>query len=69
MAHGGVILECPRTLQSEVWVRSYGVLSGVLPGDIAQLCECYGEGQHTPKSDARESRSLGGMQLNEYLLK
>ena len=30
MAHGVVILECPRTPQSEVWARSYGVLSGAL---------------------------------------
>ena len=29
MAHGVVILECPTTPQSEVWARSYGVLSGV----------------------------------------
>ena len=28
MAHGVVILECPKTPQSEVWARSYGVLSG-----------------------------------------
>ena len=35
MAHGVVILEFPRTLQSKVWARSYGVLSGVLPGDSA----------------------------------
>ena len=60
MAHGVVILECPRTSQSEVWARIYGVLSGVLPRDSAQLCECYGEGQHTPGSDARESRFFGG---------
>ena len=31
MAHGVVILECPRTPQSEVWARSYGVLNGALP--------------------------------------
>ena len=31
MAHGVVILECPRTPQSKVWARSYGVLSGALP--------------------------------------
>ena len=43
MAHGVMILECPRTLQSEVWARSYGVLSGALPRDSAQLCECCGE--------------------------
>ena len=43
MAHGIVILECPKTPQSEVWIRSYGVLSGALPRDSAQLCECYGE--------------------------
>ena len=28
MAHGVVILECLETPQSEVWARSYGVLSG-----------------------------------------
>ena len=60
MAHGVVILECPRTPQSEVWARSYGVLSGALPGDSAQLYECFGEGQHTLRSDARESRFFGG---------
>ena len=60
MAHGIVILECPRTPQLEVWARSYGVLSGVLPGDATQLCECCGEGHHNPRNDARESRSLGG---------
>ena len=31
MAHGVVILECPRIPQSEQWARSYGVLSGALP--------------------------------------
>ena len=31
MAHDVVILECPRTPQSEVWARSYGVLSGAQP--------------------------------------
>ena len=56
MAHGVVILECPRTPQSEVWARCYGVLSGALLRDSAQLCECCGEGQHTPRNDARESR-------------
>ena len=55
MAHGDVILECPRTPQSKVWTRNYGVLSGALPRDNAQLCECCGEGQHTLGSDARES--------------
>ena len=60
MAHGVVILECPRTPQLEVWARSYGVLSGVLLRDNAQLCECCGEGQHTPGSDAREFRFFGG---------
>ena len=60
MACGVVTLECPRTPQSEVWARSYGVLSRALPRDSAQLCECCGEGQHSPGSDARESRSLGG---------
>ena len=48
MARGVVILECPRTPQSEVWARSYGVLNGALPRDSAQQCECCGEGQHTP---------------------
>ena len=56
MAHGVVILECPRTPQLEVWARSYGVLSGALLRDSAQLCECCGEGRHSPRSDARESR-------------
>ena len=60
MARGVVILECPRTPQSEVWARSYGVLNGALPRDSAQQCECCGEGQHTPRSDARESRLLEG---------
>ena len=44
MARGVVILECLRTPQLEVWVRSYGVLSGALPRDSAHLCECCGEG-------------------------
>ena len=61
MAHGIVILECPRTPQSKVWARSYGVLSGALPKNNAQLCECYGEGHHSLGSDARESQSLGGV--------
>ena len=43
MACGVVIVECLRTPQSEVWARSYGVLSGALPRDSAQLCECCGE--------------------------
>ena len=60
MAHGVVILECLRTPQSKVWVRSYGVLSGALPRDSAQLYGCYGEGHHSPGSDARESQSLEG---------
>ena len=60
MAHDVVILECPRTPQSKVWARSYGVLSGVLPKDNAQLCECYGEGQHSPGNDAQDSQSLRG---------
>ena len=60
MAHGGMILECPRTPQSEVSARSYGVLSGALPRDRAQLCGCCGEGQHTLGSDARESQLFGG---------
>ena len=60
MAHGIVILECPRTPQLEVWARSCGVLSGALPRDNAHLCECCGERQHSPGSDARESQSLGG---------
>ena len=60
MARGAVILECPRTPQSEVWARSYEVLNGALPRDSAQLCECCSEGQHTPWSDARESRFFGG---------
>ena len=60
MAHGVVILECPRTPQLEVWARSYGVLSGAMSRDNAQLCECCGEGHHNPGSDARESISLGG---------
>ena len=59
MAHSIVILECPRTPQSEMWVRSYGVLSGARPKDSVQLCECRGEGHHSPGSDARESESLG----------
>ena len=63
MVHGVVILECPRTPQSEVWARSYGILSGELPGDSSQLCECCGERQHTPRSDARESRFFGGRNL------
>ena len=36
MAHGIVILECPRTPQLEVWARSYGVLSAVVRDNIAQ---------------------------------
>ena len=55
MAYGIVILECPRTHQLEVWARSYGVLSGALPRDIVQLCECCGQGQHKLGSDAKES--------------
>ena len=62
MARGVVILECPRTPQSEVWARSYGVLNGALPRDSAQQCECCGEGQHiqgvTPGSpDSLEGRN------------
>ena len=60
MAHGVVILECPRTPQLEVLSRSYGVLSGALPRYSAQLCDCCGEGQHNPGSDTWEPRSLGG---------
>ena len=60
MAHGVVILECPRTPQSEVWARSYGVLSGALPRDSSQLYECCGEEQHSSGSDARESQFFGG---------
>ena len=60
MARGVVILDCPRTPQSEVWVRSYEVLSGALPRDNAQLCECCGKGQHSLGSEARESQSLRG---------
>ena len=60
MVHGVVILKCPRTPQLEVWARSYGVLSGALSRDSAELYECCGEGQHSPRSDARESQSLGG---------
>ena len=60
MAHGVVILECPRTPQREVWARNYGVLNGALPRDSAQLCESCGEEQHSPRSDSWESRSLGG---------
>ena len=43
MAHGVVIPECPKTPQSEVWARSYGVLSGALPRDNAYLREARGE--------------------------
>ena len=60
MAHGIVILECPRTPQSKVWTKSYGVLSGALPRDSALLSKSCGEGQHSPWSDVQESRSLGG---------
>ena len=34
-----MILECPKTPQSEVWARSYGVLNGALLRDSAQQCE------------------------------
>ena len=59
MAHGVVILKCPRTPQSKVWVRSYGVLSGALPRDSVQLCECCGEEREvTPRNpEAWEGRS------------
>ena len=67
MARGVVILECPRTPQSKVWARSYGVLNGALPTDSAQQCECCGEGQHTPRSDARESR-LFGVAYTQWIL-
>ena len=60
MAHGVVILECPRTPQSGVWARIYGVLSEALPRDSTQLCECCGEGQHSRGSDARESEAWEG---------
>ena len=60
MAHGIVILKCPRTPQSEVWARSYEVLSGVMPRDSVQLCGCCGEEQHRPGSDVGESQSLRG---------
>ena len=29
-----MILECPRIPQSEVWIRSYGILSGALPSSV-----------------------------------
>ena len=61
MARGIVILECLRTFQSKVWIRSYRVLSGALPRGSAELCECCGEGHHSPMSDAREFRSLRGV--------
>ena len=69
MAHAVVILECPRTPQSEVWARSYGVLSGALPRDSAQLCECCGEDSTaqgvTPGSPkALEGRNLVNTCLN-----
>ena len=60
MARGVVILECPRTPQSEVWARSYGVLNGALPRDSAQLCECCGEGQHTQGVTPGSPDSFGG---------
>ena len=60
MAHGVVILECPRTPQLEVWARSYGVLNGAMPRDNAQLCECCGEGHHSLESNVQKSQSLGG---------
>ena len=67
MPRGVVILECPRTPQSEVWARSYGVLSGALPRDSAQLRECYGEGQHSPRSDARSPEAWEGRNsVNTY---
>ena len=47
MACSVVILEYPRIPQSEVWARSYGVLSGALPRDNAQFCESCGEGQYS----------------------
>ena len=43
MAHGIMILECPRTPQSEVWARSYGVLSEALPRDSAQHINMHGQ--------------------------
>ena len=59
MAHGVIILECPRTPQLEVWARSYGVLNGALPMDSAQLYECCGEGQHIPQSFCPRVPKLG----------
>ena len=60
MARGVVILECPRTPQSEGWTRSYGVLNGALPRDSAQQCECCGEGQHTQGVTPGNPDSLEG---------
>ena len=62
MAHGVVILECPRAPQSEVWA-SYEVLSGALPRNSAQLCECCGEdntaqGVMPESPEAWEGRNL-----------
>ena len=74
MAQALVISECPRTPQSEVWARSYGVLNKAQPRDSAQLCECCGEGQHTPVRDntpqgvtPKSSNSLEGRNsVNTY---
>ena len=60
MARGFVILECPRTPQSEVWARSYGVLNGALPRDSTKQCECCGEGQHTQGVTPGSPDSLEG---------
>ena len=69
MAHGVVILECPRTPQSEVWARSYWILSGVLPRDNTQLYECCGEDSIAQRvmpmsSKAWEGRNLVNTCLN-----
>ena len=73
MTHGVVILECPRTPQSEVWARSYGDLSGALPRDNAQLSECCGEDSTpegvTPGSPdslkGRNSKNIGSNGASE----
>ena len=62
MARGVVILECPRTPQSEVWARSYGVLNGArlrtAPSSVSAVLRDSTPQGVTPESpDSLEGRN------------
>ena len=66
MARGVVILECPRTPQSEVWARRYGVLNGALPRDSSSRVSAVVR-DSTPQGVTRGSPdSLEGRNLVYY---